>query len=100
MEEIKAVHFADYFFDVIFGLAILFVYCQLGANVTDCCFKVSDILYQSQWYRLALTDQKHYVLMIENMQTTLEFDALYVIPLTMRTFAKVCFIYNTTPFIC
>lgn len=71
------------------SVVTLYVYCLLGAIVSDYCLRFSDILYDSMWYNLDVSTEKFLILMIANMNKPLEFDGYYIVPLNLITFTKV-----------
>lgn len=66
-----------------------YVYCLLGAIVTDNGLRLSDILYNSMWQDLSNANKKSLILMIVNMDRPMIFDGLYVLPLNLITFTAV-----------
>lgn len=79
-----------FFFDFLVALGNLFVFCFLGAVVTDNFSKLPDIMYETKWYRLPPTIQKHYILIMANMQRPHVFDGFHVVCLDLDRFTKVC----------
>lgn len=71
------------------GLVNLLIYCYLGKSATESHGKMSDCIYYNiKWYKLSIELQKHFILMIKNMQKPIYYHGFGVIYLNLETFTK------------
>lgn len=73
------------------GIANLFIYCYLGKLSTESYAKMADCVYN------IIGLQKHYILMIANMQKPLYYHGFGVIYLELETFTRVSLRFQRRP---
>lgn len=71
------------------GMLSMFIYCYFGKLATESFEKMSDCVYDLDWYKLSLSLQKYVVIMIANMQKTLYYHGFEVVVLNLNTFLRV-----------
>lgn len=76
------------------SLSNLFVYCFLGKFANECFDDMSDLLYDSNWYRLPDAYQKYLIIIIANMQRPLYYTGFGVAILHLETFTNVINIHE------
>lgn len=69
--------------------SFLFLYCLFGSRVPADFIKYSEYVYESLWYELPKELQRTALIIIENGQHQVHFDALGMFSLNLVTFTQV-----------
>lgn len=76
-------------FALVFSVLLLFFYCYCGRVATESFEMMSDALYEANWHKLPIQQQKYFILMIKNAQRPLYYHGSGVAILNLQTFTKV-----------
>lgn len=74
---------------LLIGMVSILIYCYLGKISTESYEEMSDCVYKMKWYVLPIELQKFFILMIANMEKSLQYHGFGVIDLNLETFTKV-----------
>lgn len=73
------------------ALLTLFALCFFGKLATESYEEMADDLYEANWQLLPTRLQKHFIIMMANMQRPLYYHGLDVATLDLETFTQVSF---------
>lgn len=76
---------------VFIAMSILFLYCYCGKFATERFQKMCDCVYELNWQKLPLNQQKYIVLMISNMQRPLYYHGIGIVTLDLSAFVQVSY---------
>lgn len=71
------------------GMSTLLIYCYFGKLATESYMMMSDCVFNMEWYEQPIELQRHFILMIRNMQKPLYYHGFEVAKLNLETFVKV-----------
>lgn len=71
------------------GLLYIFLLCYFGKGATESFEKMPDCLYESNWHKIPIDQQKNVLLMLINAQRPLYYDGLNIAALNLETFCNV-----------
>lgn len=67
----------------------LYVDCYLSSVTTDQFLILIERLFEFDWYKLPVDEQRYFMLMIGNMQQPIAYDGFHVFSLNLATYSKV-----------
>lgn len=76
------------------GLLNIFLYCYFGKLATESFEEMSNSLYESNWYKLPIKQQKYILLMMVNAKRPLYYHGFGIVILNLETFCNVRKIHN------
>lgn len=76
-------------FDLIFNTLTLFLYSYFGAVTTFEFLLYGVHLYESDWYKMPIEQQKYMILIIRNAQEDLCFTGSKLFVMDLATFSRV-----------
>lgn len=71
------------------GLLTTFLYCFFGKMATEHFTLMADCLFQSNWLDLPIKLQKYYIIMIQNAQKPIYYNAFGMTVIGLETFTHV-----------
>lgn len=76
------------------ALANLFLYCYFGKMASESYENMSESLYESNWLCLPVDLQKHFIVMIANVQRPIFYHGFKIVNMDLETFTRVREILN------
>lgn len=76
------------------GISTMFLYCYFGQSATANYEMMADCVFNMEWYKHPTKLQKHFILMIANMQKPIYYHGFYVARMDLNTFVRVSCLGN------
>lgn len=70
-------------------IASLFIYCYFAKLATESFLKMTDCLYECNWFELPTKLEKYFPFMIQSAQKPIYYHGFGIIILNLETFTKV-----------